>query len=87
MCDVKRDKHLLQTVINCFWRTVFTKETEKENKQKLCGKLSKADPGEGQMEKINQNTWLWKQTRSRLVKASGTVKPASRCCVAVWKLL
>ena len=70
MFDVNGDNHLLQTVINCCWRTAFTKETEEENKQTLCGKLSRADPAEGWIEKINQKKWLWKQTRSRLFKAS-----------------
>lgn len=35
MFDVNGDNNLLQTVINCYWRTMFTKETEKENKQTL----------------------------------------------------
>lgn len=58
-------------------RTLFMKEAEKGNKQKLCGKicLSKADLEE-QTEKITYNKWQWNQARSGFFWARETIRPA-----------
>lgn len=64
---------------------MFTKETKKESKN-LVERCLREILGKRQIEKTNQSKGLWKQTRSRLVRASRTVKPATRC-VAAWKLV